>query len=367
MRPVRSGHTGRAPTAFEKIITKNSTLPVKPETWPSEYAIDLVARSAASVRDFDRVRPAAPRNGRRQALLSALKQVSFFTTFVLADGFCAFFLPGVFYPSALALLACLFYALMPPKSDYRLWGLYVLGFLVFASLTTVADETGIGVNPTAPVSVGVILSGRTMATWLQDHLYRPGHIGPLEIYCFLIYASFFCHYLVGLALWRLQPSRFRVYVPALLGTLFLGLFGYFVFPETPPWLASEQGSISHVVRITDLVAVRLGLGDAVETSSSLRVNLVAAMPSVHVALITVIALALYDLRRWTRILGLVYLFSMCFAVMYLGEHYLIDAVIGMLLATVVYRACERRFTVPGQPGDEPVGTGQLAAEMVPPD
>jgi membrane-associated phospholipid phosphatase len=293
--------------------------------------------------------------------------VAFLGVFVLADGVCGKFLPGVSYPAALALLTSLYYALTPRGSDRRLWGVYVLGFLLFGSLSSMADDTGIGVNPTAPLSVGIILSGRTMATWLQDHLYRPGHIGPLEIYCFLIYVSFFFHYLVGLALWRLHPSRFRIYVPALLGTLFLGLFGYFVFPETPPWLASEQGSISHVVRITDLVTARLGLGDAEQTSSSLRVNLVAAMPSLHVALTTVIALALYDLHRWTRIFGLVYLFSMCFAVMYLGEHYLIDAVIGMLLASVVYRACERRLVAPWQPRNEPAGSRQLVAETVPLD
>jgi membrane-associated phospholipid phosphatase len=154
-------------------------------------------------------------------------------------------------------------------------------------------------------------------------------------------------------------------VAAFLGTLFLGLIGYFIFPETPPWLASEQGSVSHVVRITDLVTVRLGLGDAGQTASTMRVNLVAAMPSLHVALTAVIALALYDLRRWTRILGLLYLFSMCFAVMYLGEHYLIDAVVGMLLASVVYRACERRLVRSSQPRNELPAGLQFVGETVP--
>ena len=309
----------------------------------------------------------APAAKKARARLKALQPVAFLAVFVLAAGLCERFLPGVSSPLAVASLAFLFYALTPSGSDRRIWGLYVLGFLLFGSLSTLADETGIGVNPTAPVSVGVVLSGRTMATWLQEHLYRPGHVGPLEIYSFVIYASFFCHYLVGFAIWRLYPSRFRIYVAALLGTLFLGLFGYFVFPEAPPWLASEQGSISHVVRITDLVTVRLGLGDASQTSSTLRVNLVAAMPSLHVAVTAVIALAVYDLGRLTRILGLVYLSSMCFAVMYLGEHYLIDAVIGMLLASVVYRACERRSLRSAEPQNAPPESWQLAAETVPLD
>jgi membrane-associated phospholipid phosphatase len=339
------------------VVITNASIPVAPleHYAPAPYPSRVAARA----------RPLTPAPGRTRAFLKAMRPVAFLSLFVWADAIAGRFLPGVAYPIAVAWLALLYYVITPPGSDRRLWGVYILGFFLFASLSTFADNTGVRVSPNAPVSVGVVLSGQLMSTWLQGHLYRPGHIGPLEIYCCLVYLSFFFHYLVGFALWRLDPPRFRIFVAAVLGTVFLGLVGYFVFPEAPPWLASEQGSVTHVVRIADLVTARLGLGDAAQTSSALRVNQVAAMPSLHVALTAIVALTIYDLRRWTRVLGLVHLFSMCFAVIYLGEHYFIDVVAGLLLAVAVYRAVVRKFAVSLRLPDKVAEKWRLALDPIP--
>src|SRR5207302_1410460 len=122
------------------------------------------------------------------------------------------------------------------------------------------------------------------------------------------------------------------------------------FPEAPPWLAAQEGQLSHVVRITAVVSKNIFPSAVIATSgtgSPGTVNLVAAMPSLHVGLATIVALALYDFRGWSRVLSLVYCLSMSFAVIYLGEHYFVDVVAGAVLAIVTYRLVEWRLT--GQP------------------
>jgi membrane-associated phospholipid phosphatase len=65
----------------------------------------------------------------------------------------------------------------------------------------------------------------------------------------------------------------------------------------------------------------------------------AAMPSLHVAVPMVIActvVAVRGARRWTSWLWMLYPLSLSFGVLYLGEHYLADAVVGIALGALCF-------------------------------
>ena len=67
-------------------------------------------------------------------------------------------------------------------------------------------------------------------------------------------------------------------------------------------------------------------------------NPVAAMPSVHMAATVVVALSLWRLWRPLAVLGAIYAVVMGFALIYFGEHYVIDVLAGVLLAVAAYVA-----------------------------
>ena len=68
-------------------------------------------------------------------------------------------------------------------------------------------------------------------------------------------------------------------------------------------------------------------------------NDVATMPSVHFAVTWLIVLASRSFGNWARWIALGYALLMLWAIVYGGEHYLIDAVVGMLVAWGCWRVC----------------------------
>jgi membrane-associated phospholipid phosphatase len=86
-------------------------------------------------------------------------------------------------------------------------------------------------------------------------------------------------------------------------------------------------------------------------------NAVAAMPSLHSAVPWLMAIAFWK-YRWFRWLALWYAASMSFAVVYLGEHYFVDAAAGLAAAAVAWLATGRilhwwdgRGALLDEPGD----------------
>jgi membrane-associated phospholipid phosphatase len=140
---------------------------------------------------------------------------------------------------------------------------------------------------------------------------------------------FFSVLILGIILWRYRRSE---YWPFLLGFCVLtyaAFLTYIVFPAAPPWWASQNGYLT---------------GQAVNLSHSLLSpeyitatgDPLAAMPSLHAAY--PFYLSLYCLFLWGRkVLPVLILPAMvAIASMYLGHHYVIDILAGLVYATVAF-------------------------------
>jgi membrane-associated phospholipid phosphatase len=111
------------------------------------------------------------------------------------------------------------------------------------------------------------------------------------------------------------------------------LVTYFLYPAAPPWWASQHGYLSeHVYRLSSNGFSALGLHSAGNTLNALQAdqsNLVAAMPSLHTAY-ALMAVAFFMpmvRKRWWPIL-LLYPLAMTFTLVYSGEHYIADVLVG---------------------------------------
>jgi PAP2 superfamily protein len=108
----------------------------------------------------------------------------------------------------------------------------------------------------------------------------------------------------------------------------IGLVGYVVFPTAPPRLMPEWGFVDSVREFTHVTADR-GV-------SSQFVNSYAAVPSIHVCFAVLIGASMARLSHHAagRFLWGVYPLWVTFVVVATGNHYLFDAVLGVLAAVL---------------------------------
>ncbi|HEU5423306.1 MAG TPA: phosphatase PAP2 family protein [Nitrolancea sp.] len=222
--------------------------------------------------------------------------------------------------------------------------LYLAAYVIFVRLRAFANQTGIPVRFRYPIQVDhALFAGHDPTVWLQATLRQAGHINWLDSLLVAVYVTyFFVPHLVALYFWLRRDVRTVRYVLAFFGTLYVGLIPIFLVPTAPPWLASERGYLPPFMRvvptaINHIIPGSFGIGDQLAGQ-----NDVAAMPSLHMAGICVVA---FVLARWRAplgaILAVVYILAMGFALVYLGEHYLSDVVAGLVLAAAVWYVAQR--------------------------
>jgi membrane-associated phospholipid phosphatase len=120
----------------------------------------------------------------------------------------------------------------------------------------------------------------------------------------------------------------------------LGLIGYILLPTAPPRMFPSLGFLD---TLDSFGGLNHGSGIV-----SVAANPYAAMPSLHAAdaLIVGIVLATVTRRRWAQALWLLWPAWVWFAVMATGNHFWLDVLAGILVATVamavVYRPPARK-------------------------
>jgi hypothetical protein len=119
---------------------------------------------------------------------------------------------------------------------------------------------------------------------------------------------------------------------------YAGLLTFIVYPSAPPWYAGETGVIPNVQRIAqrgwDALDLRIA-GDLISKAQG-GVNDFAAVPSLHAAFTAMLTVFVWTkLRRTGRILMVVYTLAMALSLIYGGEHYVFDILIGYLYVAAV--------------------------------
>jgi membrane-associated phospholipid phosphatase len=118
----------------------------------------------------------------------------------------------------------------------------------------------------------------------------------------------------------------------------LGCVAYFAVPTAPPWWASEEGHTDAKVRRIMVEVGEEEWGRAWPVLyDTLGGNPWAAMPSLHFATSLMAALLLAETGPAEGMAGWAYAGTLGFALVYLGEHYLVDLLAGAALVIAVRR------------------------------
>lgn len=189
-----------------------------------------------------------------------------------------------------------------------------------------------------------LFGGQVPSVWLQAHLHDPGRVRWFEMLAFAVYVShFFVTPLLAAVLWVRDRWRFRRFAASLALLTLLGCVTFVVFPAAPPWMASEHELIGPVQRLIPQLWQWSGVGaeTGLVGTGYRYANEVAAVPSLHAALALLVAMSVWPRRWWGRALVGAYPLAMAFAIVYSGEHYVADVLLGWLYAVVSFLAIRR--------------------------
>lgn len=191
------------------------------------------------------------------------------------------------------------------------------------------------------VMFGWATGGEVPTVWLQQHLYRP------EVHWWDVLVSwvYFSHFVVALAaaavLWLRDRGRWAAFMRRWGFLCATGLVTYFLYPAAPPWWAAQNGLLEEVARISTRGWKAFGMHGAgnLLNAGQIASNPVAAMPSLHTAfaLFVVLFFLRQTRRRWWPLL-LSYPLAMTFTLVYSGEHYVIDVLVGWAYVGMTFLA-----------------------------
>jgi hypothetical protein len=245
-------------------------------------------------------------------------------------------------------------------TDVRRWlfGL-VFEWLPFAAILFVYDLARGVADGFLPTNVRpqidadrALFGGHVPSEWLQRELWHgAAHMQWYDYASWAVYLTHFFGWLLAAGiLWQAAHHRFRRYVAMVSALSLVGFVTYVIFPAAPPWWAYAHHDLGPVHRLVKPVFAHMHFVhfDAVFEKGVHFANPVAAIPSLHAAFALLIALYFWRMApRFVRPLLAAYPVAMAFALVYTGEHYVIDCLLGWVYTVAVYwgvnRLADRRL------------------------
>lgn len=146
----------------------------------------------------------------------------------------------------------------------------------------------------------------------------------------------------------------------IVGCSMMGALIFLLYPAAPPWAASQIGLLPDLVKIgyaqADAAPVRAGKSFI---ESLVLPNPYAAVPSLHTAYSTLVAIFALSWRRRFGYVMCVYPVAMWFTIVYFGDHYVSDILVGIAVAVFAWWLAGRLIARPGR-------LNRLAGPFAPP-
>ena len=207
-----------------------------------------------------------------------------------------------------------------------------------------ADALGIPVHVVDPVDWDrALLFGNDATPWLQQRSSDPSAVHWWDTAASLIYVThFLLVWIIAAVLYLRDRREWFLWGRALVVLSYAALVTFVIFPSAPPWYAGGQGVIAPVARIATRGLDPIGLHAAAQlvNQGTAAANDVAAIPSLHTAFVVLVAAWFWPrvparYRWWLRPILFAYPVLMLATLVYTGEHYIVDGLIGALYVAAV--------------------------------
>ena len=214
---------------------------------------------------------------------------------------------------------------------------FVVLILLYESFRGIAPSLNNHVNYSLAPHIDRDLFGNLPTVYLQNWLWH-GHV---QWYDFVFYIPYMLFFVLPLALailvWKTRVKNYWQVVTTYLTVFFAAFLTFLFFPAAPPWLAAQNHYIQPITRVSSDVWSSLGIHNFPSIYNHISANPVAALPSLHAACATLLTIFIFKLygRRW-GMLSLIYPVLIYVGVVYQGEHYGFDVILGVLYSLATY-------------------------------
>lgn len=227
-------------------------------------------------------------------------------------------------------------------------GLYALMWLAYETTRGAADRLGMPLQLDAVRNIDRFLFfGSDPNVVLQDALYRAGDVRWYDQVLSLVYYTHFVVPVVAIAVvWVIDRALWVRFMRRFATLLAVACTMFVLLPTIPPWMAADPKygyeAIAPIARHTGRGFLDLGFhGFFHDWRHALDWgNPVAAMPSLHTGFAAFVALFFLPMIR-SRVARLALLVgypgTMLVALVYFGEHWVIDGVVAIALVGGVFR------------------------------
>jgi membrane-associated phospholipid phosphatase len=211
------------------------------------------------------------------------------------------------------------------------WIPFLVLFLGYEYLRGLSGKVGMPIHDVTSLE-RLVCFGQVPTVLLQQAFYHLGQVSWYDIAATMFYFLHFAFPLgLGYLFWIINRPSFLRFSRALIAMAFAAFFFYLLLPVAPPWKA-----VPGVVKIIDHTLPSFTDLPGVPVPATiyhwLTPNQFAAMPSLHAAfplLGALFALRLWGPRAWPTLL---YTACVWLSLVYLGEHYVVDVIGGMVFA-----------------------------------
>ncbi|HEX7491249.1 MAG TPA: phosphatase PAP2 family protein [Candidatus Limnocylindrales bacterium] len=237
----------------------------------------------------------------------------------------------------------------------RDWIPFIALFFAYELMRGYADKFGLPIHVDDIVAIERAISaplGQLPTTWIQSLHHgavwtqQNGALDPLATLSVIFY---FLHFplplVVGFLLWIRQRRVYYDYVAALIVLSMAAFVTYLLLPVAPPWWAQVHGNATGILHLRDTgfqgLESLFGFGNyffSYQNVYGISSNDVAAFPSLHAAYPFLAFLFARKAFGKAGFLMLAYTACIWFAIVYLGEHWVVDIIGGVIYASLAYFA-----------------------------
>lgn len=219
------------------------------------------------------------------------------------------------------------------------WGPFIIVFLSFEALYGIVGSLNILPHVQEPINADLSLFGYLPTVVLQQ-LYRSSFLDFLGAFFYSLH--FIVPVVFAFVLWRYSPKNFRKFTLAFAIGVYSALVTFLVYPVAPPWIGvNEVYGAGTVVRILFKVDSNMGIPFFRTIYDYISSDSYAAFPSLHAMFPWLISLFSLKIKKAKALPILILPAGVWFSAVYLGEHYVIDIIGGVIYATCAFLVVEK--------------------------
>jgi membrane-associated phospholipid phosphatase len=218
----------------------------------------------------------------------------------------------------------------------RTFSPFIISFLSYEALNRLINSVPRCIHVYEPIAADSLIFG-TVPTIILQHVRTL----ILDFTCAIFYSThFIAPTIFAFILWRCKPEYYQKYIVAFTLCTYSALLTFMILPVAPPWYGLNAARV--LFQVDDLLKVPVFR----TIYDYIGVNPFAAFPSLHSAYPWLIAL--FAIKAWGRKASPIIIFptAIWFSAVYLGEHYVIDVIGGIVYATFTSTlACNKKRTL----------------------